>query len=82
MNAERILDGIIAVINSNLKDIAEAQAVDGEVDAAGNSYNSSEAGGYFHAFVDEINQILPEDQQIEFPTVEADEEDPQDPEDE
>lgn len=78
MKAEHILDGILAVITTNLKEIAEAQSSDSEVDARGNSYNSTEAGGYFHAFVEEINEILPDELKLEFPVVEDDE----DPEDE
>jgi hypothetical protein len=73
MKVDQVLDGILAVASTYLKEIAEAEALDCEVDAGGNSYNVTEAGGFFRAFIEEINDILPEDQRIEFPEVESNE---------
>jgi hypothetical protein len=65
--AAPILEAILEEIELRLIEIAQAQASDSEINAGGNGYNSSEAGGYFHDFVETINLLLEDDQKLEFP---------------
>lgn len=62
---DKTLDEILELATSYLSRITEAEKYDGSVGALGCSYNHAEAGGYFRAFVVELNELLPKEKQLD-----------------
>ncbi len=75
-NAEETLKNILDVMQSILYDVNDAMDNDSQIDAGGNGYNACEAGGFFKAFCEEVQDFLPEEFKFDLDSgnVEEDEE--------